>query len=258
MKKIVKIKLSKSKSVLAAEVRPNEYISVEGIRYTNPSPEYIEETSDSEVSKELKAALHNLQYAYEELMEIEKKQDELNRQKANIQMTIKKAEKRLKDFNHDLSIADFSEAFCLALPDGLKEQMYENGFYVEVLNPISGVSDNAICIKRDALIACTFEEMKTYMFLYREYEYDDEKEFYMYSDADKYLEYQRVLYANERHLSLHTERKSYLHLRDGMIPKKCSNLYCCTEYVIPLKKTLTKEYAKELAEKITKDFVYDD
>lgn len=258
MKKIVKIKLSKNKSVLAAEVRPNEYVSVEGIRYTNPSPEYIEETSDSEVSKELIAALHNLQYAYEELMGIEKKQDELNRQKTNIQMAIKKAEKRLKNFNHDLSITDFSEAFCLALPDGLKEQMYENGFYVEVMTPISGVSDNAICIKRDALIACRFEEMKTYMFLYREYEYDDEKKFYMYSDADQYLEYQRILCANERHLSLHAERKSYLHLFDGMLPEKCSNLYCCTEYIIPLKKTLTKEYAKELAEKITKDFVYDD
>ena len=136
--------------------------------------------------------------------------------------------------------------------------MYENGFYVDVVTPISGTNDNAICIKRDALIADTFEEMKTYMFLYREYEYDDEKKFYMYSDADQYLEYQRILYANEKHLSLHTERKSYLYLRDGVIPEKCSNLYCCTEYIIPLKKKLTKEYAKELAEKITKDFVYDD
>ena len=90
--KIVKIKLSKNKSVLAAEVKPNKYVSVEGIKYTNPSPEYIEEASDSEISKELKEAFYNLQYAYEEWMELEKKQAELSSKKIKVQKVIYEAE----------------------------------------------------------------------------------------------------------------------------------------------------------------------
>lgn len=78
----------------------------------------------------------------------------------------------------------------------------------------------------------------------------------MYNDAEKYLEYQRIIKERERHIMSKTELSSKLLLTDDW-QHGGSNLYFHEEYRIPVTKKLTKEYAKELAKEVTKNFIYD-
>lgn len=255
-KKFVTIRLSGTKSVYAVKVSDSpceKYIDIDGNEYLCLRDIDILQCESMPV--EMMEAFENLVQLYSELEELKKEQKVLDKKIESIETQIKVAKADTKEASGEMSLPAFSDVFYDALPEKVRDKMAENGFYIEIPEPVNGLGGGVICIVFEENVCDDDKIVKTYPFLYPDV--CKSKGYYrMYNDAEKYLEYQRIVKERERHIMLKTELSSKLLLTDDW-QHGGSNLYFHEEYRIPVTKKLTKEYAKELAKEVTKNFIYD-
>ena len=243
-KKIVKIQLTKTKSVAAVEIGKNEYVDADGVTYKNIDSDLISDAED--ISEEEKHTFKYLSSLYYGIAELEEKKHAIDAKIAASKKEIKKAESVIRNLQGRMSIADFAEAVGNMLPEGLFDEMVDKEFWCCTTLPGEGVDENVIYILNIRDVCLRKGGLESLPFMYEEY-----GDWEMYENAEEYLKYQRIVSAYAKTLSIKAEYISKLYYDNE------EGLQCVSAYKIKLEKKLTKEYAKEIVAKLTDGFVYE-
>lgn len=255
-KKFVTIRLSETKSVYAVKVSDSpyeKYIDIDGNEHLCLRDADVLQCENMPV--EVMEAFENLVQLYSELEELKKEQKELDKKIESVETQIRVAKSDVKEASGEMSLPAFIDMFYDALPENVRDKMEESGFCINIPEPVNGLGGDVICIVFEENVCDDDKIVRTYPFLHPDI-YKSKGYYCMYNDAEKYLEYQRIIKERERHIMSKTELSSKLLLTDDW-QHGGSNLYFHEEYRIPVTKKLTKEYAKELAKEVTKNFIYD-
>ena len=245
MRKIIRIKLSPEKSVLAIKISEDEYIDENGRKHISPQPEDIIWLNENEVN-EVSGAFNSLLNAYAKKERLNEQLEKIKVKMSNADMEIREAIGELKHAQGILTHLEFADVFEEMLPEKLKEIMDDKGFYIQLTTPMNELG-NHLYIAHEEDTGYLPSDFSDLHFLYTEYQ--DDSEYYFYDNAEEYFEYQRILNAYEKSLPIRAHLKSKLYISAG-------ELMCASVYAIRLKNKLTREYAKELAKEITRDMVY--
>ena len=243
-KKIVNIQLTKAKSVAAVEIGKNEYVDADGVTYKNIDSDLISDADD--VSEEEKHTFQYLSSLYDGIAELEEQKRAIDTKIAASKKEIKRAEAVIRNLQGRMTIADFAEEVGHALPEGLFDEMVDKEFWCCTTLPGEGVDENAMYILNIRDVSLRKGGLESLSFMYEEY-----GDWEMYKNAEEYLKYQRIVSAYAKTLPIKAEyiAKLYYDKEEG--------LQCVSAYKINLEKKLTKEYAKEIAAKLTDGFVYE-
>ena len=255
-KRFVTIRLSETKSVYAVKVSDSpyeKYIDIDGNEHLCLRDTDVLQCENMPV--EVMEAFENLVQLYSELEELKKEQKELDKKIESVETQIRVAKSDVKEASGEMSLPAFIDMFYDALPENVRDKMEESGFCINIPEPVNGLGGDVICIVFEENVCDDDKIVRTYPFLHPDI-YKSKGYYCMYNDAEKYLEYQRIIKERERHIMSKTELSSKLLLTDDW-QHGGSNLYFHEEYRIPVTKKLTKEYAKELAKEVTKNFIYD-
>lgn len=243
-KKIVNIQLTKTKSVAAVEIGKDEYVDADGVVYENIDADFISDAGD--VSEEEKHAFQYISSLYDGIAELEEQKRAIDAKIAASKKEIKKAESVIRNLQGRMSIADFAEEVGNGLPEGLFDEMVDKEFWCDTALPGEGVDENVMYILNIRDVSLRNGGLASLPFMYEEC-----GDWEMYENAEEYLKYQRIVSAYAKTLQIKAEyiSKLYYYKEEG--------LQCVSAYKIKLEKKLTKEYAKEIAAKLTDGFVYE-
>ena len=242
-KKIVSIQLTKTKLVVAVEIGKDEYVDADGVVYKNIDADFISDAED--ISEEEKHAFQYMSSLYDGIAELEEQKRAIDAKIAASKKEIKKVESVIRKLQGRMSIADFAEEVGNKLPEGLFDEMVNKEFWCCTTLPGEGVDENVMYILNIRDVSLRNGGMASLPFMYEEY-----GDWEMYENAEEYLKYQRIVSAYAKTLQIKAEHISKLYY------DKEEGLQCVSAYKIKLEKRLTKEYAKEIAAKLTDGFVY--
>ena len=167
--------------------------------------------------------------------EHKKKEAEYQKKAKEIDDVLKSSLKKIRSETGILTLNEFKDAFYNYLPDSVKEKMERSDFKVKI--PCNyGYDYEHIYISKEFLIG---KYMRHLPFFYEEYDGC----WFMTDDAEKTSAYKQYIKKYHEELPVKLKSKEYLSCGD-----KISLWYGCC-YEIPIKKTRTDAYAKELAKK---------
>lgn len=242
--KIVKAIKESGKEVLAVcidDISCHDVLTIDGRTFGKGFFKELKPARN--VSPEARAGLAAMKKAYMKQLKL---QTELQKVSSELKSKIIEAQKEQinlsKAVREKLGILTFEEfeyEFRRALPPKLAERMDNAEFYVK--EPLGiGYDENSLYISKSKMLHKYFRNAS---FLYEEYD----GTVFMTDNAEQDKNYKKILKENSCRLDL----------------KKCKFFECLSMgdkdslwytacYEIPLKKELTKEYARELAQMVTK------
>lgn len=166
--------------------------------------------------------------------------EQLKKQQQTIRQIEEEKRKRISDIRRAQGILnkiEFCKAFFDAIPEPLASFMDAYGYRV-TFDPDGTYRNNSLYVARSVLIA---KYMRNLSFTYTEYDGN----IFIVDDPEKYPEYQKYIRENRKPLSVKSK------LNEELCTGDKASLWYYGKYEIPIgmSRTLTAEYAKELAQK---------
>ena len=232
-KQIKKVKMRYEEEMLAMEmVDGNFLLETGGIAY----PNQIKESRQTRVSPAIREIFNEMYGKYQEKKKAEKKRDEAFAAIRELQKDFYNMPAAFQKAKGFLPYDDFVKEFYAQLPERIQREM-EKYDYVIQSSRYSG-NTKYIRISREEDIQKYYHGPLVYM------EYDGT--FMMVDDVEKYPDYKKYIRRCSSPLSVKAKLDEDLYLGDKQW------LVYAGEYKIPIKKSMTKEYAKELAKNFAK------
>lgn len=226
--------------LLATSVGEDRYIDEAGHVYKLPKDKVKRARN---IPEPVKSAFHDIALNYSAKERATKRFKEEEKKYHDVVSEINAKQNRLlKELQYcqgKISMDEFIEVFYASLSDSMKQEMHTKGYEVDPPFGQSFNDDNNLYVSRHKSIQKYFRRAS-----FLEEEYDGCV--FILPDAEKYPEYKRFLKAHSAPLATKTRIKECLYMGD----KDTLSYSAC--YEIPIKKTLTKEYAKELAAEFCK------